>query len=245
MSRSLTQFQKDRLKEFSIDIQSNWGGSAEICNTPNIVRIHKRYLAVACLASLLIQRKKQRNEYAKALPEVTFLTTVMATKGLESPAFVLLRQSIELCLKQIYFSTHPVEYAWSAHKDGYREISFQFLMENLKKTEELSNFPESELILTQLSNEFSESSRHVHVHSRKFIKFGIAAPSDLNLPEAIKNIANKCTETWALIISLIIMQFPQTYIKASNLEKQVIMEGVPSKYKQNLLLYLKELSLKT
>ena len=57
------------------------------------------------------------------------LTLIMGMKGLENTWCVLLRQSIELALKHIYFASHPVEYQWALSREDYRDLTFQSLLE--------------------------------------------------------------------------------------------------------------------
>src|SRR5207249_6097358 len=95
-----------------------------------------------------------------------------SVKGLENSAFVLLRQSIELVLKHIYFSTHPIEFGWSLRREDYREISFQFLLEYVRKTDEWKNTGWMVSLISDLEGQFHILSRFVHMQSRTFIPYG-------------------------------------------------------------------------
>jgi len=137
VTRELARFYKQQFDEFRLDLIESWGVH-ELSLKPvqsNLVSVYRQYLGLACLTTILSQRAP-RNDYVRAVPEVSYLSMILAVKGLENSASVLLRQSIELALKHVFFSSHPVEFDWSLRRPGYREISFQFLLDYLRKTEE-------------------------------------------------------------------------------------------------------------
>ena len=214
MSRELSRFYSDRFTEFRADLINSWAvRDRSLTPVDTALRtIYRRYLGLACLAGALSQGGK-RKDYIRGVAEVSYLGIVLATKGLENPSCVLLRQSIELVMRHIYFANHPIEYQWSATRLGYREITFQFLLEYLSKTDEFSLFPDSNLLLTELERQFGVLSRFVHMHSRMFIPYVRTSVASANAA-AVSALQRRSSELWPLLICLLVAHFPTKFLGA-------------------------------
>ena len=120
MNRSQQQFYKEQFELFLNCLTAEWGvGRAFILKSEERLKaIQKRYLSLACAATI-IGNRSTRNEYSIGLIESSNLAMVLASKGVENTAGVLLRQTIEHTYKHIFFSTHPVEYSWAQNRNNF------------------------------------------------------------------------------------------------------------------------------
>ncbi len=141
MSNLLNRFFKDEYQDFREYLIKQWGLNTKLLGRidSQLKPIHKRYLSFACAATAVGQRAP-RNEYLSGVVEVIHLSLVLAAKGLENSTCVLSRQSIELILKHIFFSTHPVEYNWAETRVDYKDLTFQNLIEFIRRTDEYRAF---------------------------------------------------------------------------------------------------------
>lgn len=242
MTRELARFYKDRYAEFSVDLIQTWGiHEQKILGVDAALRtIYRRYLALACLTAILSQGG-QRKDYIKGVSEVSYLGVVLAMKGLENPSCVLLRQSIELVLKHIYFAYHPVEYRWLATRPGYRAISFQFLFDYLKSTDEYSIFPASSLLLNEIERQFGVLSRFVHMHSRSFIPYTKTTLAPAN-STAVNSLAQRTRELWPLFMCVLIAHFPAKFLSANKNERSLIVGGLGKAWHNRVKNYLRSLA---
>lgn len=240
MSRELQQFAKSQFAELILDLEKGWGVPAKVVGAiePQLRGLHKRYLGFANLASV-VGDGAIRADYIRAIPEVSYLSLVLILKGLENPSFVLMRQSIELVLKHIYFSTHPVEYSWSATRLGYREISFQFLLEYLRKTDELQKLSGGVELVQRIETEFHILSRYVHVHSESFIQFSRFEGHSKAHVRPLHAFEERSRELWPRLIVLLVAFFPHRFAGASIIEQKLIRFGLPPDLKTDLSVFLK------
>jgi hypothetical protein len=245
VSRELTRFYRHRFDALRSDLKNKWAVESKslIPVEADLRAIHRRYLGLACLSTLVAQNSR-RNDYIRGLAEVSYLSIVLAVKGLENPASVLLLQSIELALKHIYFSTHPVEFGWSLTRHSYREISFQFLLEYIRKTDESSTFSNMVDVLTKLEGQFHVLSRFVHMHSRNFIPYQGSRDISSAHVATIAALKGKTTDLWPLIISLLITFFSAKFIGANANEKKIISSAAGSAAWRNLGTYLRTVSIR-
>ena len=199
--------------------------------------MHKRYLSLTCAATVLGHRTK-RNDYIKNLVEVNYLCLVLSLKGLENAACVLLRQTIELTLKHIYFSTHPVEYEWARTKVGYRDLTFQFLLEYLSRTNEIKRLSGGEQVVKDIDENFGLLSRHVHVHSRKYMGFSNISKAYRTNQRVINKINQLTKPVWSLSILTLLVFFKIKFLKASSTEKDLIRFALSKLHKKSFDSYL-------
>lgn len=137
MNKQLRLFCITEFSKFEQELLTSWQIDPDELKSisPSLKSLHKSYLGFATLCSMVTTENK-RSSYIASAPEACLLSIVMMTKGLENPSHVMMRQCIELTLKHIYFSTHPVEYKWSQERIDYREINFQFLLGYIRKCDE-------------------------------------------------------------------------------------------------------------
>jgi hypothetical protein len=242
VTRELSRFYKDRYTEFSVDLIQTWGiHEQKILALDAALRtIYRRYLALACLTAILSQAG-QRKDYIKGVSEVSYLGVVLTMKGLENPSCVLLRQSIELVLKHIYFAYHAVEYHWLATRPGYRAISFQFLLDYLKSTDEYSIFPASSLLLNEIERQFGVLSRFVHMHSRSFIPYTKTTLASAN-STVVTSLEQRTKELWPLLMCLLIAHFPAKFLSANKNERSLIVGGLGTSWHNRVKDYLRSLA---
>ena len=242
MNSILNSFFQDQYKDFKNILVSQWSvDSATFSQFGRTINpIHKKYLALSCAATVIGQRS-HRNEYAEGITESSFFALVLAIKGLENPASVLLRQNIEMCLKHIYFYSHPVEYNWAATRDAYKELNFQMLLEYLTKTDEYKNFSSRKKNYDTLSATYAILSRYVHVQSKGFLNYSkINKAYKINV-NVIKKIGDYSKNIWPILITLLIIYFPSKYKKASAIEKSLIRSGLTIDLKTSIDHYLRNM----
>jgi len=239
MNRILNQFVEKQYSEFKKEVISGWaldGGDFDKFDA-ELKPIFKRYLSLACIATL-VGRGKRRNEYIQSVIEASQLSLVLAMKGYENPCCVLLRQCIELVLKHVYFSTHPVEYEWVTSHEGYRDLTFQKLLDFWVITEEYRKLDTDKYVYDTLSDWFGVLSRHVHVHSRGFMGYGQVGFRYRVKVNGIKKLNERTREIWPLLTIILIAQFPKCYYGATPLEKRVIRNFLPVKFRERIDQYL-------
>ncbi len=238
MSNTLRDFYKDQYTDFASKLLASWGITEEqlAALSEEVKPLHKKYLSLACIASVAAHRKK-RNEYVSSIVDVCQLAIILAIKGTENSANVLLRQSIELTLKHIYFLTHSTEYKWTQNRDDYREHGFQSLLEYLQMTDEIRNLDSKELLIDPLTHHFALMSRYVHAHSGKYQRF--FAFSESKSSDLLKKLNQVSCSLWPALICILIIFSNTEYNRASDLEKRLIRSGLPQKQKSFIDAHLK------
>lgn len=239
MSSPLTSFINDQYARFKDDLTSNWGVTQRDLDKyqRDLKAIYKRFLSLACTGTVIGHRAR-RNDYMYGVIETGYLSIVLTLKGVENPSCVLVRQSIELVLKHIYFSNHPVEYEWARSREGFRDLTFQYLIEYLSRCEERKNLDPSNNICELLNEWFGKLSRHVHVHNKGFIGYRRVGSTYRPYDEAIGKLVERTREVWPLLIILLIGFFPNRYVRASATEKQLMMNTLPTTRKSQVKKYL-------
>lgn len=235
MSKPLDEFVKIRYLEFSKAVVDNWGiDRKELLEVEGEFKpIFKRYLSLGCIATL-VGEKRSRNEYAQSLIEASQLCLVLGLKGLENVCCVILRQSIELVLKHIYFSTHPVEYEWVTFHEGYRDLTFQKLLDFWIITPEYRALDPDKAIYTLVNEWFGVLSRHVHVHSKKYIGYKQVSVRHLVDITGVRKLNDRTKKIWPLLTIILAGQFPKSFLNASVIEKRLIRNFLPNKFKDKL-----------
>ena len=88
MGTTLEKFYKDQLTDFKKILNTGWsvGGAYIKTIEPRLKPIHKRYLSLACL-STVVGYRSQRNEYIEGVVETAHFSLIMAMGGypLDSP----------------------------------------------------------------------------------------------------------------------------------------------------------------
>ena len=223
MNKALKHFCRGEYDRFRHHLGSLWGVSERdlALLDPVLKPIHRRYLSLAC-ASTIVSQRAQRAEHAKSIVEVSFLSMVLAVKGLESPACFLLRQSMELVLKHVYFSTHPVEYQWASTREGYRDLSFQMLLEYLSRTDEYRAVGTGHDLCGKMNCLYGSLSRHVHAQSRRFIRYGRAASSYRADAETLRAFERVTRQLWPILGLLLLVYSTGRFRRASASEQALV-----------------------
>lgn len=239
MNRPLRQFCLEEYERFRDHLGSLWGVSEAdlVLLDPNLKAIHRRYLSLAC-ASRIVSHRARRAQYVRSIVEVSFLSMVLAAKGLESPACFLLRQSIELILKHIYFSTHPVEYQWASSREGYRDVNFQVLLEYLGRTQEYRAVGKPHRLCGKINSLYGSLSRHVHVQSHRFMRHGRAASSYRADRDTVRRFGQRTRDLWPALVLLLVVYFPGRYGGASHSEQTLVRSCLPKGFRDSLDRYL-------
>ena len=209
MTSLLTDFCRTQYQEFQALISTEWGISNAQLNliAPSLKSIHRRFLATACAASVASYRRP-RGEYAASIIDVCQFAIVLSAKGAENSVRVLLRQSIELTLKHIYFIDHPVEHKWAQTRDDFRQPTFQVLLDYLNQTDTLQRLDAGPLIVNRITSDYAALSRYVHVKNRKFHSFlPIRKASRNQVVDTVTKMQAQTSTLWPTIIVLLIIFF--------------------------------------
>lgn len=242
MNKILHTFCQDTYSEFERDLISNWAvGPRSISGFSSLLKgIHRRQLALACAATI-VGIRASRNEYAGELVQTSHSSIILAVKGLENCACVLVRQTIELTLKHIYFATHPVEHAWSATRDNYKEVSFQSLIEYVKRTDEYQQFSSGNtcLLCVPIEDNFAVLSRYVHMQSKRFMSYRkIGTASKIN-GDILQGLDRVTAVLWPALTALLVVFFRDRFIHAQEIEKNLIGSVFARETKISLAHYLR------
>jgi len=205
---------------------------------PKLKVLHKSYLSLACTATIMGLRKKP-NEHIQGVVECCYLCVVLATKGAENVCFVLLRQSLELVLKHLFFACHPVEYEWASTREGYRELGFAALVSFFSRTDECAGLDPDEWLRGRLKHWHAILSRYVHVHSRRFLGYSKVGSCFRPDQETVQRIAKAARELWGILAAVLVVYFPERYHRASGIEKRLIRQGMPKKVRGLMDRYLR------
>ncbi len=242
MSRILQAFYQETYADLENDLVVNWAvGAKGLAVLASVLKgIQRKQLSLACAATVT-GLKSARNEYAEGIVQTSYLSVVLALRGMENSACVLVRQTIELSLKHIYFATHPVEYGWTVDRENYRELSFQALIDYVKKTSEYQDlFAETGCDLCgPIEDDFALLSRYVHVHSRRFITYRqIVTPPKID-GNTLQRLDRVTALLWPVLTALLVVYFPVRFARAQELEKKLIRATLPPKIKASLARYLR------
>lgn len=235
MSKTLANFYSEQFSRLEHDLQSNWGVDPAALKelSADLKGIHRKCLSLACIATVAGARAK-RSEYIKEVVDTTYLAVVLAVKGLKNASNVLLRQSIELVLKHVYFMTHPVEYAWAASRDAYKDLTFQSLLSYMGRTEEYGALGQGNAIRDKLDQLFGELSRYVHVHSRKFLGYRKVGMRRGQGKLDLKGLRRMSVQLWPTLILIVVSFSSQRYLRAAASEKRLIRNGLTAAYRRIL-----------
>ena len=238
MNEPLSAFVKQQYAAFRGKLKKSW--SVDETNRhlvdSRLKPIHKKFLSLACAASAVGRRSKSRC-YISGVTEAAYLSQCLAAKGIANPTAVLLRQSIELVLKFIYFSFHPIELHWASTRENYKDITFQYLLDFMKRTDEHKSFVKYCDISTSLDEIYGVLSRYVHVQSGPFIKYSPVPLKEEELIKVMRNFANHTERLWPLFNILIVLYFPERYHSAHDNERRLIMSSIPKDLKKRLHYY--------
>lgn len=129
------------------------------------------------------------------------------------------------------------------NRQNYREISFQFLLDYARKTDEAKNTQYFSDLLSELEGHFHVLSRFVHMHSKHFIPY-----AGINVCAAhattISFLKEKSLELWPLLIVVLITFFPAKYLKANANEKMLVRTATGTALWKKTAEYLRSLAVK-
>ena len=242
MNRILHNFCQERYSQFETDLAVNWGVDArELARFSSLLKgIHRRQLSLAC-ATTITGLRAARNEYAREIAETSYLSIVLCIKGLENCACVLVRQTIELALKHVYFATHPVEHAWAATRDNYKELSFQTLIDYIKRTDECQTFSGvgTSNLSGPIEDTFATLSRYVHVQSKRFMTYKRIRRPPRASAQALQKFDRVTASLWPALTVMLIVFFPERFAKAQEIEKGLITSTLPREIKASVVSHLR------
>ena len=245
MNRILQDFFQGAYSKLEADLVSNWAVDREqLTGFSDIVKgIAKRQLSLSCAATVSGLRS-QRNEYAWGLIEASYLSMVVAVKGMENCACSLLRQTIELTLKHVYFATHPVEYGWALTRESYKALNFQGLLEYVKSTDEYREFSQcGESNLSEVIEErFAVLSRHVHVQNKRFMSYRKMRTEQKVDEVLLRRVSGLTASLWPSLTAMLVIFFPDRFERAHEIEKKLIRNTFSHQVKQTLAGYLRRRS---
>lgn len=233
MKKLIKKALADQRIAFIEDLTTRWGIHQDViaARSNEIRHIFDQFLSLSCAATVL-SNNRPRATYLKALPEAAYLSMVMAFKGARNTCAVLNRQAIELVLKDIYFSTHPIEYNWTQKKTGYRELTFQSLIDYLKNMEECDLIPSGAEFVPPILDWYAKLSSHVHTHSAAHIGFPDikqVLPTDVNI-DVLRKVADGL---WPVLVFILCVFFQSEYCTAQSNEKDLIRDCFSKKLKRH------------
>ena len=233
MSRTLSDFQKEEYARFRRLLVETWGVDERRLRRleSDLKPVHKRCLSLCCAATVVSYRTR-RSEHAKGIAEAAHLALVMAVKGLENPSCVLLRQIIELFLKHIYFSSHPTEYKWAQTRIDYKDLTFQFLLEYLRRTDRIRDCGQGKDFCDRIGHWYGVFSRHVHVLNVGHIGYRTTGVLYRPSSAALRRLGERTNECWPLVTLLLLMLEPERFHRASLIEQRLIRSSLPADYRQ-------------
>jgi hypothetical protein len=226
MNRPLVKFCKTQYSEFRTALVSQWGmlDSTLVRVEPRLKPLHRRYLSLAALATISSRRK--RGEYCSAVCEASYLSLVLAAKGVKNSSMVLLRQTIELVLKHVFFLDHPVEHGWASKRADYR-VTFQSLLDYLQKTDNCQGFNCPTKLTERINYWYGVLSRSVHVHNKEYIDYEVKPISVSKVDRLLKEMNATTKEVWPLLIVILLLFFPDFPKAASPSEQKLILGSLP------------------
>lgn len=222
MNRSLKTFCDSEYRRFRECLQEEWGVSTASISSAeaNIKHMHKIYLALACAATVCGSRTRGK-EYASGIVENASLSIVMGVKGRQEVAYVLIRQTIELALKFVYFNSHPIEYEWVKNRDDYR-ITFQFLRDYICKLDTIRPLNKGNRIADALDEWYGLLSRYVHTHNKRFIGYATQYHRRSNQLPLIPELTNRAKQTWTPVVEILVFNAIEKFGRASMNEQNLI-----------------------
>jgi hypothetical protein len=242
MSTILQTFCQDTYSQFEADLISKWAvDPSDLAKFASIVKgMHRRQLSLGCMATIAGLRAP-RNEYAAELVEATYLSIMLAVKGLENCACVLVRQTIELGLKHIYFAEHPVEYGWVATREGYREPNFHALLEYVKRTSEYQEFSKGGNcdLCEGIEEKFGVLSRYVHMQSKRFMSYKRMRMRPRVDGTILRRVDSLTAFLWPALTAMLMVFFPARFGRSREIEKRLIRSTLSRQLKAALAGYIR------
>lgn len=242
MSGILNNFCREAYSQFEAELISKWAVDEKqlVAVAGDLKGIHKRQLSLACAATITGLRGA-RNEYAREMVETSYLSVVLAVKGLTNSSCVLARQTIELALKHIYFATHPVEYGWVASRLSYKEINFSSLMEYVKKTDEYREYLKGggREICGDIEEKFADLSRYVHIQSKGFMSYKRMSTIRRIDGASLRRLDSLTASLWPALNVMLVIFFPSKFMRSQEIEKRLIRNGLSNELKTSLARYMR------
>ena len=90
----------------------------------------------------------------------------------------------------------------------------------------------------KLNDWFGALSRYVHVHSRAFMDYKSFKSAFQPTSDIIKKFNERTKEVWPLLTILLITYFPERYLRANSIEKQLIRNILPINLRKKLDQYV-------
>jgi hypothetical protein len=226
---SLKGFVNAEFVRFEKDLQANWHVAPALISArlADLKSIFRKYLALSCTAASMSD-SASRPGYLSVVAETGYLSMVLALRGAQNTSMVLTRQTIELVLKHIYYAQHPVEHAWAQRRTGYREITFQFLIEYLRSMEELELLPKHDDVIAVLLDWYAKLSVHVHVHNARHLGFPEINSPPATTSASIDSLRAASDELWPVLVLLMRVFCDDQYLAMSEREKDLARSCFPS-----------------
>jgi hypothetical protein len=121
-------------------------------------------------------------------------------------------------------------------------MTFTFLIEYLRKTDECKSLQIGSWLCDRVAYWFGTLSRYVHVHSKGFIAAGGLARAYKPSRSVLKTIDNRTHELWPILATLLVAFFPADFAHASVVEQKAIRNAMPRQIKSALAKYLRDIA---
>ena len=150
-------------------------------------------------------------------------------------------QSLELTrttlvLKDIFFRSHPLEYSWAQSREDYKDLTFQFLLEFVRRTDECRKDALAATLCDRLNYWYGALSRHVHVHSACFMGYRSAGTRYRPDASHLTKLDERTAETWPILTLMLILFNPERYQRASLVERRLIQYSIPKHHLKEMRL---------
>lgn len=227
MNKELRSFCINQHSEFSAHLENYWGVTALAQRLNGAEKpLFRKFLAFRCVCGIFSGDSEMKYLLHSASESVN-LSLILAIKGSENSAFVLLRQCIELTYKHVFFSSHPVEFQWIREREDYKEISHQFLLDYLGKTREVRSSPLGQASIEIITTKYQILSRHVHVQNPDFTEFFPRVTSTPN--KLLNSYASSLNPVLENLCFLLVLFNPAEFSAASAIEKSLIRNALSKK----------------
>jgi len=228
MTSSLAAFRAECFRQLERSLTYDWAIRRQLIGRvgPMLEHTHRTALGLCCAATILGARSP-RGEFAMAVPEAAHLSLVLSLKGQGNAAHVLLRQTIELAMKHIYYANHPVEYTWVDDAEWARGLTFQKLLEYLRRTPEARALACGDRVCTEIGRWFGCLSRHVHVASRRHMRFAALTYRPSSCAAVFLEFARLAERVWPLLTVELVVHFADKFRAAGVLEQRLVVRSLP------------------
>lgn len=188
-------------------------------------RIHRICFSLALWDHNLSKTPVHGRVFLKEIRSDVIQTMPLILRGFKKPSYMLLRGTIENCLKYVYFIDHPIEFGWLGKKSKYFPI-MDDLYNYMGSHPKLEKVLEKKDIVSIFKQKYRELSMLVHGRDIAHMQLVKSLSNIQRDDETIRNFESEITiiGNWVnLIIGQINME---KFNKFSQFSQDVILKGM-------------------